>query len=275
MYALSLLGTARPGVNSARQSMQAAAIAVDVVPAPSTASRRGALSSSTRSTIPITRFWRCPRRGAYAKIAPSAAHALHMPSHIFVQLGLWDDVIASNVVAYKGRGRHRDAHEPAARTRGLPHAVVAPVRLPAGREVRRSAKALATAKAVSDKDPSPGVANGYASMKARQVVETHKWEKLPLPTGAVREGGAPATTATPRTSSPPVSARRTWTTWRRPMSALEKLKAMRTQAETGLECVSRQAVRDHGKGTRGDDRVREGRTWRRPSGRSRKRRRSS
>jgi hypothetical protein len=61
MYALSLLGTARPGVNSARQSMQAAAIAVDVFQRhPSIPARR--TSSSTRSTIPITRFWRCPRR---------------------------------------------------------------------------------------------------------------------------------------------------------------------------------------------------------------------
>ena len=42
-----------------------------------------------------------PAARAYSKIAPSAAHALHMPSHIFVQLGLWDDVIASNIVAYK------------------------------------------------------------------------------------------------------------------------------------------------------------------------------
>ena len=32
----------------------------------------------------------------YARIAPDAEHALHMPSHIFVQLGLWDDVAASN-----------------------------------------------------------------------------------------------------------------------------------------------------------------------------------
>jgi hypothetical protein len=32
----------------------------------------------------------------YAKVAPSSAHALHMPSHIFVRLGLWDDCIQSN-----------------------------------------------------------------------------------------------------------------------------------------------------------------------------------
>jgi hypothetical protein len=33
---------------------------------------------------------------AYARIAPDAEHALHMPSHIFVQVGAWDDVVASN-----------------------------------------------------------------------------------------------------------------------------------------------------------------------------------
>ncbi|MGI9044111.1 MAG: gamma-glutamyltransferase [Gemmatimonadaceae bacterium] len=33
---------------------------------------------------------------AYAKIAPDADHALHMPSHIFVQIGGWDDVVYSN-----------------------------------------------------------------------------------------------------------------------------------------------------------------------------------
>jgi tetratricopeptide (TPR) repeat protein len=36
---------------------------------------------------------------AYASIAPSAPHALHMPSHIFTRLGLWDDSIASNLAA--------------------------------------------------------------------------------------------------------------------------------------------------------------------------------
>lgn len=37
---------------------------------------------------------------AYAKIAPDADHALHMPSHIFLQLGAWDDVVASNERAW-------------------------------------------------------------------------------------------------------------------------------------------------------------------------------
>ena len=35
----------------------------------------------------------------YASIAPSAPHALHMPSHIFARLGLWQDDIRSNLAS--------------------------------------------------------------------------------------------------------------------------------------------------------------------------------
>ena len=35
----------------------------------------------------------------YAAIAPSSAHALHMPSHIFTRLGLWEEDIRSNLAS--------------------------------------------------------------------------------------------------------------------------------------------------------------------------------
>jgi tetratricopeptide (TPR) repeat protein len=35
----------------------------------------------------------------YAQLAPAIPHAQHMPSHIFIRLGLWDDVIPSNALA--------------------------------------------------------------------------------------------------------------------------------------------------------------------------------
>jgi tetratricopeptide (TPR) repeat protein len=35
----------------------------------------------------------------YASIAPAAPHALHMPSHIFARLGLWEDDIRSNLAS--------------------------------------------------------------------------------------------------------------------------------------------------------------------------------
>ncbi len=36
----------------------------------------------------------------YAKVAPDAGHALHMPTHTYVALGLWDKVISSNEVSW-------------------------------------------------------------------------------------------------------------------------------------------------------------------------------
>jgi hypothetical protein len=35
----------------------------------------------------------------YSQIAPDSPHALHMPSHIFTRLGLWDESIASNLAS--------------------------------------------------------------------------------------------------------------------------------------------------------------------------------
>jgi tetratricopeptide (TPR) repeat protein len=40
-----------------------------------------------------------PAARRYAAVAPSSAHALHMPSHIFTRLGLWDECIRSNLVS--------------------------------------------------------------------------------------------------------------------------------------------------------------------------------
>ena len=36
----------------------------------------------------------------YALVAPSAGHALHMPTHIYLSLGMWDKVISSNIVSW-------------------------------------------------------------------------------------------------------------------------------------------------------------------------------
>src|SRR5213078_2338355 len=53
---------------------------------------------------------------SYASIAPWVPHALHMPSHIFTRLGMWDESIAANRVSAEASRayaamRHRDATE--------------------------------------------------------------------------------------------------------------------------------------------------------------------
>jgi tetratricopeptide (TPR) repeat protein len=52
-----------------------------------------------------------PAARKYALIAPAAPHALHMPSHIFTRLGLWQDSISSNLAATKAAHDQHDIGE--------------------------------------------------------------------------------------------------------------------------------------------------------------------
>ena len=45
----------------------------------------------------------------YARIAPAAPHAQHMPSHIFVRLGLWDETVAANWRSYRAGSTYAKA----------------------------------------------------------------------------------------------------------------------------------------------------------------------
>jgi hypothetical protein len=47
----------------------------------------------------------------YAKIAPAAPHALHMPSHIFTRVGYWQESIDSNMASGRAAKEAGDFHE--------------------------------------------------------------------------------------------------------------------------------------------------------------------
>jgi tetratricopeptide (TPR) repeat protein len=47
----------------------------------------------------------------YAKIAPGAAHAQHMPSHIFTRVGYWQESIDSNTVSQRVAKEAKDFHD--------------------------------------------------------------------------------------------------------------------------------------------------------------------
>jgi len=51
-----------------------------------------------------------PAARRYAKLAPDAPHALHMPSHIFARLGLWQDDIDSNLASIKATRESAEHH---------------------------------------------------------------------------------------------------------------------------------------------------------------------
>lgn len=47
----------------------------------------------------------------YAAIAPDSPHAMHMPAHIFVRLGLWQDSITSNIASAASAARLAEEHK--------------------------------------------------------------------------------------------------------------------------------------------------------------------
>ncbi|MCA0933409.1 hypothetical protein LCM02_13180 [Lutimonas saemankumensis] len=56
---------------------------------------------------------------SYSIVAPDASHALHMPSHIYVALGMWDKVVSSNENSYQASLNRMKKKNLAPRGRGL------------------------------------------------------------------------------------------------------------------------------------------------------------
>lgn len=93
-HALALMGTCHQGRDTAVY-MRSAAIAEHVFDRnPGHPGAAHYLIHATDDPVHAPLGLRAAR--AYAEIAPAAGHALHMPSHIFLALGLWDEVSASN-----------------------------------------------------------------------------------------------------------------------------------------------------------------------------------
>src|SRR5215471_15603738 len=98
-YALSLLGTVRPGDKGYRRQALAGAIAMEVFK--KNPDHPGAAHFIIHAfDDPDHAILALPAARRYAEIAPDAHHARHMPSHIFLQLGMWPEAAASNESAW-------------------------------------------------------------------------------------------------------------------------------------------------------------------------------
>lgn len=99
-YALSLLSAAGP-VNdvSLRMRVRAGAIAMDLFKA--NPNHPGAAHYIIHAfDDPVHAPLALPAARKFAEIAPAVSHARHMPSHIFIQLGMWREVSRSNESAF-------------------------------------------------------------------------------------------------------------------------------------------------------------------------------
>ncbi|HUC52500.1 MAG TPA: hypothetical protein VMR90_00535 [Candidatus Cybelea sp.] len=96
-YALAILGTAERGRDFPTY-MRAAAVLEEVFPQhPRHPGVVHYLIHSYDDSVHAPLGLRAAR--IYAKVAPDAAHAQHMTSHIFLALGMWDEVVKANETA--------------------------------------------------------------------------------------------------------------------------------------------------------------------------------
>ena len=111
----------------------------------------------------------------YAEIAPAAAHALHMPSHIFLAMGMWDDVIASNKASWAASDARKERKQLGVDSRGF-HALhwLEYAYLQEGRN-EDALQTLLIMEQDAKKSGSTRTRWHLTAMRAAYVVETEQW----------------------------------------------------------------------------------------------------
>jgi hypothetical protein len=113
-----------------------------------------------------------PAARLYARIAPNHPHALHMPSHIFTRLGMWNDSIDNNrrsAAAARAEGNGQEqAH-------AMDYLVHAHLQLGQDAEAKRVVDEIASIKGIN---PAIFIGpHGTTAMQARYVVERRAWQE--------------------------------------------------------------------------------------------------
>jgi dipeptidyl aminopeptidase/acylaminoacyl peptidase len=112
---------------------------------------------------------------AYAKIAPDSSHAIHMPSHIFRRLGLWQESIASNLAAGASAAQATEMHMADAHYQFHPMDFLDYSYLQSGQETkaRHLVDELKDVPGASADD----IKDEQALFSARNALETHHWKE--------------------------------------------------------------------------------------------------
>ena len=122
---------------------------------------------------------------ALSKIAPDAAHAQHMCSHIFLALGMWDDVVQANIAATRVMNQQAAAAGKPPRRCGHSHYWLEYGYLEQGRigEAKRVVAVCReqamqpgmAARARDTVDPDDATVSSFVEMRSRYLVDTGRW----------------------------------------------------------------------------------------------------
>ncbi len=176
-HALALLGTCHDG-RHVPTYMRAAAIAEEVYA--QNPDHPGALHYLIHSYDDPTHAPLGLRAARlYAGIAPAAGHALHMPSHIFLALGMWQEVASSNEDSWQAvEAKVERENLPEARRnfhalQWLQYAYLQQGRLDEAREL------LDIMAAADQPEPSMQSRRYLVRMRAAWLADTLRWRDLP------------------------------------------------------------------------------------------------
>src|ERR1041385_6008911 len=177
-YALSLLGMG--GEKGYRLQAKAGAIALDVYQ--KNPNHPGAAHYIIHAfDDPDHAILALPAARRYASIAPEAHHARHMPSHIFLQLGMWSEAAASNESAWEASDAWmkrknlsvsvRDYHS----LHWLLYAYLQQGRYNDAEKLLNLMKKVMSESTYDNKLRPGYYENNYANMAAAFVIETERW----------------------------------------------------------------------------------------------------
>jgi tetratricopeptide (TPR) repeat protein len=175
-YSLALLGTAPPSDKTYANQKKAGAILNAVLPLQP--DHPGVAHYLIHSfDYPELAELALPAARSYSRIAESSPHALHMPSHIFVRLGLWDDAIRANEDSAAAARAHVEKTQPGAASFDEMHAVdyLTYAFLQEGRDAK-ALEMLERVRAVKRLDnPNFAAAYALAAVPARYALERGRW----------------------------------------------------------------------------------------------------
>jgi tetratricopeptide (TPR) repeat protein len=177
-YALSLLSAARATDDSTfRPEMKAGALAMQVF------RRNPNHPGATHYIIhafddPIHAPLALEAAFAYAKIVPAVSHAVHMPTHIFIQHGMWNEVAHQNVRAFNIA---KDLWQPGDSPGDMAHSgdwgQYGFLQLGDYAGARGRIKAF---EEMAETTKNPRATSGLTLVRARYIVETEEWRVQPI-----------------------------------------------------------------------------------------------
>lgn len=197
-YALALLGS-QEGVRNERVYMQSAAILLPLFQKhPQHPGIAHYLIHSCDD--PIHAPLALPAARAYSKIAPDASHAQHMTSHIFLALGMWNDVVEANETASRLVNEHLTAAGKPSSHCGhynywLEYGYLQTGQTDKARQIlagcrEDAAQPGAPARARYVADPDGASLLSYIVMQSRFLIDTAQW-KSDIAEWSVDTGDAP------------------------------------------------------------------------------------